>query len=316
MFRPIRPEAVVKGLLTPRELAEAIGVSESSLKRWADAGLVKVSRTGGGHRRITLAEAIRFVRETRAQLVRPDLLGLPTPSGDPLTGTSDDERLFEYLQHGHGTLARSLIMSMYLGGHSVAEICDGPLRTAMARIGELWRHSDEGVFYEHRATDICVHALAQLRLVLDISEDAPAAVGSAPPGDPYVLPSMMAALVVASEGLNAVNLGANTPFAALRFAMTRHEPRLVWLAVTSEAAADRAAEIGEFGEHVSASGAQLVIGGRFRGGVADKIRPTPHIVFASSMAELASYARRVREAAGADGHDGHAAHDGHDRQAT
>ncbi len=300
----------MKGLLTPRELAEAIGVSESSLKRWADAGLVKVSRTGGGHRRITLAEAIRFVRETRSQLVRPDLLGLPSPNGEPVAGHSDDERLFEYLQQGHANLARSLIMSLYLGGASVAEICDGPLRTAMARIGELWRHSDEGVFYEHRATDICVHALAQLRLVIDLADDAPTAVGAAPPGDPYVLPSMMAALVVASEGLNAVNLGANTPFAAIRFAMTRHEPKLVWLAVTSETAAERAADIGTFADGIVDTGALLVIGGRFRGGVADKVTPRPNVVFASSMVELAGVARRVREAAlppapaGGNGHNG------------
>ena len=39
-------------MLSPRELAEAVGVSESSLKRWADRGRVHVHRTEGGHRRI------------------------------------------------------------------------------------------------------------------------------------------------------------------------------------------------------------------------------------------------------------------------
>jgi len=37
--------------LSPRELAEALGVSESSLKRWVDAGKIAASRTEGGHRR-------------------------------------------------------------------------------------------------------------------------------------------------------------------------------------------------------------------------------------------------------------------------
>ncbi|HEX9106572.1 MAG TPA: MerR family DNA-binding transcriptional regulator, partial [Longimicrobiales bacterium] len=48
--------------LSPRELAEAVGVSESSLKRWADRGVLAVERTAGGHRRIPLGEAVRFIR--------------------------------------------------------------------------------------------------------------------------------------------------------------------------------------------------------------------------------------------------------------
>ena len=73
--------------VTPRQLAEAIGVSESSLKRWSDAGKIEVSRTEGGHRRIAIGEAVRFIRASRAPVVRPDLLGLPRSSatGEALT---------------------------------------------------------------------------------------------------------------------------------------------------------------------------------------------------------------------------------------
>ena len=46
--------------LSPRQLAVAIGVSESSLKRWADDGRLAVERTAGGHRRIPLPEAVRW----------------------------------------------------------------------------------------------------------------------------------------------------------------------------------------------------------------------------------------------------------------
>jgi MerR family transcriptional regulator, light-induced transcriptional regulator len=50
------------GHLSPKALAAAIGVSESSLKRWADEGRLAAERTAGGHRRIAVAEAVRFVR--------------------------------------------------------------------------------------------------------------------------------------------------------------------------------------------------------------------------------------------------------------
>ena len=65
-----------KSLLTPKDLADAIGASESALRRWVDGGRIRMLRTAGGHRRIPLQEAIRFVRQTGATIVRPELLGL------------------------------------------------------------------------------------------------------------------------------------------------------------------------------------------------------------------------------------------------
>lgn len=66
----------LKPVLSTRELAEAIGVSESSIKRWADDGTVRAVRTIGGHRRIPFEEAIRFVRASNLRLVKPEVLGL------------------------------------------------------------------------------------------------------------------------------------------------------------------------------------------------------------------------------------------------
>lgn len=66
----------MKPTLSPKELAEAIGVSESSLKRWVDEGVIQASRTRGGHRRIALAEAVRYIRESGIPIIRPDILGI------------------------------------------------------------------------------------------------------------------------------------------------------------------------------------------------------------------------------------------------
>ena len=66
----------MKQTLSPRELARALGVSESSLKRWADDGKIRFSRTVGGHRRIAVSDALQFARDAKLPLVRPDVLGL------------------------------------------------------------------------------------------------------------------------------------------------------------------------------------------------------------------------------------------------
>src|SRR5215203_2961037 len=109
---------IMEKLLTTKELAEALGASESSMRRWTDSGAIRTSRTVGGHRRIPLSEAIRFVRETRATIVRP---AAGSSSGRP---TSEDE-LFDSLNDGDAARARGLVLGLYLDGSSLAAIFDG-----------------------------------------------------------------------------------------------------------------------------------------------------------------------------------------------
>jgi hypothetical protein len=275
-------------LLSPKDLAAAIGVSESSLKRWADAGRIHVSRTEGGHRRITLSEAVRFIRETRAPVIRPEVLGLPELDAVAPGDAGSQDAVHEHLIAGHAREVRGLILARYLGGEPVASIFDGALREAMTRIGERWRHHGEGVFIEHRATDICIAAVAALRAIFDPAADAPVAVGGAPEGDPYILPSLMAATVLAAEGMRAVNLGPDTPASALRHAVRHHHPVLLWISISAPLAPDRASELAAAIRDL-ALGAVVVVGGRHRGAV------TGHrdVATVATMAELAARARAL-----------------------
>jgi excisionase family DNA binding protein len=46
------------------DAAEALGVSASTLRRWADGGRLRVVRTAGGHRRFVAEDVRRLSRET------------------------------------------------------------------------------------------------------------------------------------------------------------------------------------------------------------------------------------------------------------
>jgi methanogenic corrinoid protein MtbC1 len=253
-------------IISPRELAEAIGVSESSLKRWADDGQIHVSRTGGGHRRIAIGEAIRFVRAIRAPLVKPELLGLRDLSSDTaaiLAPESPAERLFAHLRDGRARESRALVLSLYLQGQGVADIADGPIQIAMERLGELWKHDQAGIYIEHRATDICIQAVEQLRLLVEPQQSHTIALGGAPPRDPYLLASLLVATALAAEGWHALNLGADTPFDALLRAMEVHSPRLVWVSISSigdMSEVDRG--ICVLAQRLSERNATLALGGR------------------------------------------------------
>ena len=210
-------------LLSTRELADALGVSESSLKRWVDSGKISASRTEGGHRRIQLSEAMRFIREMRAPLARPELLDLPEVA---LARARGEDRLAGSLRDGDSVGARGWLMARYVEGAKIAELADGPIRDAMAGLGELWHHDEDGVFVEHRGTDVCLQAVAQLRnMIAAVPATAPIALGGSPADDPYLLSTQLAAMVVTEAGMRAVNLGPDTPVSAFARAGSRSSGR-------------------------------------------------------------------------------------------
>lgn len=293
----------MKPIISPRELAKAIGVSESSLKRWADGGAIRFAKTAGGHRRITIGEAIRFVRAIRAPLIRPDLLGLSdlSPGGeDVVSPDRPADRLLRYLRAGKAREARGLVLSAYLAGQDVAEIADGPIREAMEELGKLWQHDAAGIYIEHRATDICIQAVQQLRLLFEPQDGAAVAIGGAAPGDPYLLPSMLAAAALMADGWQAVNLGPETPFDALLAAAERHGPRVVWISISS--IRDRR-EIEEGVARVAARLAErqiaLILGGRALGDLSlPDSAAARRGVLLSDLVRLANLARSPQELPG------------------
>lgn len=273
-------------MLSPKELAEALGVSESSLKRWVDAGKLHAARTEGGHRRISVAEALRFIRESGAPVARPELLHMPEVAQ---TGDRSDATLLAHLQRGDARAARGWVLARYLEGEPIAALCDGPIKNAMHAIGERWKHEPDGVFVEHRATDACIQALAHLRSTFDPPLDAPIAIGATPEDDPYLLPSFMCATVIAAEGMRAINLGPDTPVSALQQAYDAAQPRLVWVSASAPVAPARARAIGKWLTSLP-SRVAVAVGGRQCGPI---VSAAPKLRRVDSMTELAQLVRTL-----------------------
>ena len=278
----------MQSYLSPRDLARAVGVSESSMKRWADGGAIQMTRTAGGHRRIPRQEAIRFIRETKARVLRPELLGFAEAERAP---ESSEDSLFEALRRGSRDQVLGLVQGWFLAGRPLAWIFDGPVADAMERIGRLWEHGPDGILREHRATDLCVQAVTQVRLALPrTGADALSAVGAAPSGDPYLLPTLMAAAVVEEAGMRPVNLGPETPLAVLQDAAEQQRAALVWLsASTVEGAESTKAALPKIMEALAPLGTHVMIGGR----AAHLLDPfgSPQLTLATHMAELAAFAK-------------------------
>lgn len=253
--------------LSPKLLAQAIGVSESSLKRWVDEGLLNAGRTVGGHRRIVLSEAIRFIRQIGATVVKPEILGLNELASIPHNWNIQRDvvsMVHAALESGEAQKVRAMTLSMYLGGWTPAAIFDGPVREAMTRIGELWLHSEWGIVVEHRATDIALQAINQLRLLCPVRKaDAPVALGCAAEFDQHLLPTLMASTVLGELGFLDVNLGALTPPSVLLNAAKHYKPKLIWMCASVPLEVSRARAMVKYVQaDLAALGATFVLGGR------------------------------------------------------
>lgn len=283
--------------LSPKDLALVIGVSESSLKRWVDEGRLIATRTAGGHRRIALHEAIRFIRDTHQSLSRPELLGLSDLTSAPLaavTSGAGEAALHRALENGQAELARGLILAQYLAARSFASVCDAGIAHAMHRIGELWRHSETGIMVEHRATEIVIDSVHQVRSTLPPPpEGAPVAIGGSAPGDPYILPTLMAATTLQECGFRDVNMGPNLPFESFLAAIKEYQPRLVWLSATHLDDRDGFVQgLVRVSQAVAQTGATLALGGRAIYSLPLPELPATHIVM--SMSELAALGRAIK----------------------
>jgi excisionase family DNA binding protein len=283
---------------SPRELAAIVGVSESSMKRWIDAGEVEAGRTAGGHRRVSRREAVRFIRERELPVADLSALQLPDLAGVPdarRAGPLRAEEITEALRAGDARHVRALVVAEYVRGAPVAALCDGPLRQALHHMGTLWREGRSGIGVEHEATDTFTQALNQIRsLVPPPPPGAPVAVGGAIAGDPYAIPSLMAATVLEDLGFEVTNLGPNTPTGVLADVARERGAALVWLSVTALSSDDELRGAGrELAEGLEGTGARIIIGGQRA-----EQSALPELDVLPSMQALASAAEQVLAARG------------------
>lgn len=224
----------MKQLLTPRQVARAFDVSESSVKRWCDKGEIATQYTSGGHRRIALVTVLELVRAGRQVLVNPDALGLPATSGETIRVVDRArEQLVESLLAGEEARCRQIVIDLYLAEHHLSVICDEVLAAAFHEIGERWSCGEAEVYQERQGCQITERIMQEMSSLLPAPlPTAPLALGGTSSGDHYSLATSMVELVLRDSKWNAISLGDNLPFDTLDAAIRQKQPKLFWLSCT------------------------------------------------------------------------------------
>ena len=284
----------MRDLLTPKQVARSIGVSEASLKRWCDKGTVPSIRTAGGHRRLPISGVVQFLRQTGFPVLRPEVLGLPSILGrgkETIERARSQMRLG--LENGDEQQVAQMVFDLYLAGHAACDICDQVIAPAFHDIGARCQHGEIEVYEERRGCEVCMRSLYQLRRILSLVPDsAPQAIGATLEGDPYTIPTLMAEISLREAGWQAASYGIGLPFSTLCAAIRAVRPRLFWLSVSTIASVpDFLAGYSKLYETAVECGVPVVIGGRAL--IEEIRRAIEYSAHGDTLRHLISFARTI-----------------------
>lgn len=299
---------------SPKQVAQALQVSESSVKRWCDRGVIRTDRTLGGHRRIPVEHLMEFLESTNRRLVDPQALGLSADrqvDRDELSKLSEDraagvpsnqdsevairEHFERALLAGDEQQCRKTISAWYAIHGGMASVADELLAPTLRSIGELWQCGRLDVYQERRGCELCIRLIHELRrLVAEPLTTAPLAMGGTAEGDHYQVANQLIEIIFREAGWQTVSLGSGVPFASLLSAAQRYKPKVFWLSVSYvEHDEDFLERFQTFSKQLP-KGVMLVVGGR---AMNDSLRRRMQFsAYCDSMHQLSTLARNVRGA--------------------
>jgi len=205
----------VDELLSTAEAARLAGVGTTSVKRWADEGVLECLKTAGGHRRFERAAVERFLREQ-----------------GPAVAETSSARWATLLTRAGAYELRAALFGARADADAWYEVCD-ELGPAIAELGARWECGDVSVLEEHVASERLSRALAQISDALPVSERGPVCLLACAEGDDHTLGLSLAELCLREAGWATLWAGRRTPVADLVGVVERGEAGMVALSAST-----------------------------------------------------------------------------------
>ena len=247
--------------LTTKDVARLLNISEATVKRWAEDGVLTSEKTVGGHRRFAIESIAQLRREKNLAggALAVAKVGNKKKS-KPLPSAED---FLPLILAGDELEAGAVLVAAYLAHHSLDSIFETTVTQAMYEVGDLWIKGSVSVADEHLATRTVFTALQKLRGVMASHEPhGLTAICCAAEGELHELAVHLVTLILENKGWNVINLGANTPLFSLEEMVSRRRPQLVCISARTIANLDRAAaEFTQLRRVANRLGARIVLGG-------------------------------------------------------
>ena len=233
------PKYFMKRCYSTTELAKIWEVSESTIKRWSDSGMIKCRKTVGGHRKFDLDSVLEF--ENRSGLVARAALAERAAEIDGeieelLARPDFPELARRYRQAataGKHHCVTEFLIRAYRRGFSLAMIGEEIISPALKEVGDQWRSGKIRVFEEHLATTATTQALSELHDIVEKkqSQDRLALVGC-PDGEIHQIAAEVVRYLLEGEGWTVIYLGPFTPLFTFTDAINIIKPDLVCISAT------------------------------------------------------------------------------------
>jgi excisionase family DNA binding protein len=215
-----------------RELAELLGVNESTVKRWSDAGYITCRRTKGGHRRFPIQSVIRFVQENKMQV--PELASQMLTAQDIrevlVAGNTEvlAPRLKVAALSGSLTDALGILRAGLASKPNLLALYDDVVFRVLREIGEEWASGAITVDVEHLASQTIRDAIVRLQSsVYKEPEHELSALIACFESQLHDIVPLCIASYLQSRGWQTYNLGQSTPTVSILAAIKKRKPHLV-----------------------------------------------------------------------------------------
>jgi methanogenic corrinoid protein MtbC1 len=259
-----------KTLFSTADVATLFSVTETTVKRWADEGLLKCQRTPGGHRKFDTKQITEFA----------DSFGFTPTATLALDDKHGDQASLQVavLSRDFGTITAAFVQRAladdgpglqeffsYLYQHNIHlwEMFDLVIRPGMGAIGDGWKRGDVGIGAEHRSSERTVEALAQLKPQIHMKhQNGHVALLACPEDVHHELGLRCASLALEAEGWKVHYLGANTPIESILETQSKIRPSLICLSISVvDPLAHLNAQLRKIFRAAAERNARLVIGG-------------------------------------------------------
>lgn len=229
-----------RGQLTPKQVARAIGVSESSVKRWCDSGEIEFTTTPGGHRRLPIPAVLAFLERSGHQLADPTVLGLPSTTGQSARMLERGRSEFAIsLSAENEPAAQQTIADLLQTGQETVDILDHVLFPALDSLtadrAKSGRPANPRLSAGRPEVVICHRILSRLRedwlasAETDSAEQTAVAITAAIDGATEPLIPLAAQIVLQSAGWHTTCLGTLLPFKTLLEAARELHAKLLFI---------------------------------------------------------------------------------------
>lgn len=261
-------------IFSSKQVANILGVNESSIKRWTNNGELKCFKTPGGHRKFKKDDIKSFAKRYSIKIENTLFDSRIT---DEKSNFIDYDKVNELLlrklfNHSEEEIF-DFIYSLLNNGIEPIELFDDVISKVMTKIGMMWERNEIGVEVEHIASCKLINVLIRIEKELKNSSNGNKVICSTLGNELHEIPVLVLKIMLSYYGWRVIYPGVNLPKKSLIKLINENKPDLVCLSLMfTDNANKSASDIKEIHSVCKKTNTKLAVGGNSLPKIKDKIK--------------------------------------------